>query len=258
MAEGGAALSLQRTELLLGAEFAVGCRFGNGKSSFTLVALVHNLQGWGNLCEFITIARRAAPKGQYRVRWSEAPWHLLAHCEVLLSLPVAINMEAACAIAARARAIFCAETCSAAWLAVPVPLSATDTLVLHRLQQIAQFTEVPLVAAGDVRMHVRSRKPLHDVLTAVRLGKPVAQCGFELQANAEAQLRPAAALYPGQPNTLVVADRCNFSLDELRYHYPLEAVLPGHTRHRPAPVHRGGRLVALRKYAADRARAGRA
>ena len=30
-------------------------------------------------------------------------------------------------------------------------------------------------------------------------------------------------------NTLVVAQRCNFSLDSLRYHYPLEAVLPGHT-----------------------------
>jgi error-prone DNA polymerase len=30
-------------------------------------------------------------------------------------------------------------------------------------------------------------------------------------------------------NTLVVANRCHFSLDELRYHYPMEAVLPGLT-----------------------------
>jgi error-prone DNA polymerase len=113
-------------------------------------------------------------------------------------------------------------------------LGAEDALLCHRLQQISQLTGVPLVAAGDVRMHVRSRKPLHDVLTAVHLGQPVAQCGFALQANAEAHLRSRARLadlFPAEllANTLVVAGRCNFSLDALRYQYPLEAVLPGHT-----------------------------
>ena len=33
----------------------------------TLVVLAHNLQGWGNLCEFITAARSKAPKGEYDV-----------------------------------------------------------------------------------------------------------------------------------------------------------------------------------------------
>jgi error-prone DNA polymerase len=93
---------------------------------------------------------------------------------------------------------------------------------------------LPLVAAGDVVMHVRSRKVLHDVLTAVRLGTPVAQCGFGLQPNAEAHLRPRlrlAALYPPEllAHTTVVAARCSFSLDELRYQYPMETVLPGTT-----------------------------
>ena len=83
-------------------------------------------------------------------------------------------------------------------------------------------------------MHVRSRKPLQDVLSAVRLGKPVAECGLALQANAESHLRSRdrlRQLYPPEllANTLVVADRCHFSLDELRYHYPMEAVLPGLT-----------------------------
>jgi len=238
-------------KLLLGAEFAVelpgsSSDAGPVQGRFTLVALAHNLQGWGNLCEFITVARRAAPKGQYQVHWTDAPWHLLAHCEVLLVLPSAINIEAACAIATRARALFSSEleaesaaaaaaaAAAAVWLAVPASLEAGGALARHRLQQIAQLTGVPLVAAGDVRMHLRSRKPLHDVLTAIRLGKPVAQCGLDLHANAEAHLRSRdrlAALYPPQwlANTLVVANRCNFSLNELRYHYPLEAVLPGTT-----------------------------
>jgi error-prone DNA polymerase len=213
-------------KLLLGAEFQVR---GVG-TGFTVVALAHNLEGWGNLCEFITRARRAAPKGQYRVVWLEAPWALLQHCEVLLVLPDAINIEAACAVSIRARGLF-GINC---WLAAELPLGADDVLQLHRLQQISQLTGVPLVATGGVRMHVRSRKPLHDVLTAVRLGLPVAQCGFALQANAESHLRSRArlaALYPPEMlvATLAIAAKCTFNLEELRYHYPLEAVLPGTT-----------------------------
>jgi len=219
-------------QLLLGAEFQVELPGRGGV--FTLVTLVHNLQGWGHLCEFITLARRAAPKGQYRVRWEDVTWATLAHCEVLLSLPSAITMEAACAVLARASALFSSDSRARVWIAVRAGMGAGDALSMHRMEQMARLTGVPLVAAGDVRMHVRSRKPLHDVLTAVRLGKPVAQCGFALQANAEAHLRTRArlaALYPAEllANTLVVAERCHFSLDELRYHYPLEAVLPGHT-----------------------------
>jgi len=229
-------------KLLPGAEFWVALgpqapgatahtsRSAGAGAGFTLIVLPHDLQGWGNLCEFITLARRAAPKGQYRVVWQEARWEMLAHCEVLLSIPSAINIEAACAVSIRARGLFGINL----WLVMKRSLGADDALQRHRLQQIAQLTGVPLVAGGDVRMHVRSRKPLHDVLTAVRLGTPVAQCGFALQANAEAHLRSRArlaALYPVEllANTLVVAGRCNFSLDALRYQYPLEAVLPGHT-----------------------------
>src|SRR5512133_1905785 len=61
--------------LLPGAEFAVG--LGNGAAGFRLVAVPHDLQAWGDLCEFITQARRAAPKGQYRLVWQDAPWALL-------------------------------------------------------------------------------------------------------------------------------------------------------------------------------------
>lgn len=93
---------------------------------------------------------------------------------------------------------------------------------------------MPLVAVGSVRMHVRSRKPLQDVLTAVRLGQTLADCGLALLPNAEAHLRARsrlAQIYPPEllANTLMVASRCHFSLDELHYHYPQEAVLPGLT-----------------------------
>ena len=101
----------------------------------------------------------------------------------------------------------------------------------------AERTGVPLVATGDVHMHARSRKPLQDVITAVRLGKPVAECGFALQGNAERHLRQRkrlADVYPAEllANTLEVARRCRFELEEIRYDYPLETVPAGHDAHR--------------------------
>jgi error-prone DNA polymerase len=228
-------------QLLPGAEFAVpygaAVAVGPGAQAdlrFTVVVLPHNLQGWGNLCEFITRARRAAPKGDYRVAWLGQPdasaWHTLQHCEVLLHIPLAIKKEAAFAIAAGAKSIF-GPHC---WLAVTAGLGDLQALERVHWQQIAALSGLPAVATGQVCMHTRSRKPLHDVLTAVRCGLPVAQCGFALQPNAEQHLRSrarlAALFTPDElARTLVVAGRCSFSLDALRYQYPMEAVLPGHT-----------------------------
>ena len=208
-------------KLLPGAEFAV-------QEGFKFVALAHDISGWGNLCEFISAARGRAAKGAYSVSWHDGDLALLQGCEILLVLPSAIKIEATYAIATRAKALFGTHI----WLIVELQLGLDDDVMLHRLQQISQLTDVPLAAAGNVHMHVRSRKPLQDVITAVRLGKPVAECGFELQANAEAHLRSRerlAAIYPPEllTNTLAVAARCTFNLDELRYQYPVETVLPG-------------------------------
>src|SRR5690606_24612202 len=80
----------------------------------------------------------------------------------------------------------------------------------------------------------RSRKPLHDTLAAIRTRRSVAQCGYSLQANAEQHLRTRlrlASLYPPETlaQTLAIAQRCAFSLDQLRYEYPDEIVPPGAT-----------------------------
>jgi error-prone DNA polymerase len=111
---------------------------------------------------------------------------------------------------------------------------AGDEDLVDRVRRVAELAGLPIVAAGDVLMHLRSRKPLQDTLTATRLGLPVAQCGWRLQPNAEAHLRSRgrlAALYEPQwlHHTLVLAGTCRFSLDELRYEYPQEIVPDGHT-----------------------------
>lgn len=215
-------------QLLPGAEFLV-----QDGHAFRLVVLPHNAAGWGNLCEFITEARRAGDeveKGSYRVAMGKTDFSRLADCEVLLSpLPDAIDVQALGAHAAWAKGLFGPN----AWLAVELLQGLDDALRLQQLQEVAEHTGIRLVAAGNVLMHKRSRKPLHDVMTAIKLGRPVHECGFALQANAEAHLRPRmrlAGIYPAAllRATLEVAARCSFNLDEIRnlYRYPREDMVP--------------------------------
>jgi error-prone DNA polymerase len=97
--------------------------------------------------------------------------------------------------------------------------------------QTSAMHSLDVVATGDVCMHIRSRKPLQDVLAAIRLGKPVAQCGQTLFSNAEQHLRSRLRLANIYPHatlhaTTLLAAQCQFSLDTLRYEYPDELVPP--------------------------------
>ena len=121
-----------------------------------------------------------------------------------------------------------------AGIAVSALRRAGDEELASTLLRVAEFTGVPLVAAGDVLMHLRSRKPLQDTLTATRLKRPVAECGAGLSANAEQHLRSRsrlAGLFEADwlRNTLVFAGRCSFSLGMLKYEYPREIVPVGQT-----------------------------
>ena len=212
--------------LIVGSEFCWG--------DVRIVALARDVQGWGDLCEFITAARQRAGKGGYRVD-AQSPWALLQGCEVLLALRREAFVDASDLIAVSA----CLESVrglfgSNCWLAVELHTAPDDGLWLRTLTQAGAQLGLPLVAAGDVHMHSRAAKPLQDVLTAVRLGRSVAACGFALQPHAEKRLRPRsrlAGLYPPAllEATLQVAARCTFSLNEIKYRYPLETVQPGMT-----------------------------
>ncbi|MES2978761.1 MAG: error-prone DNA polymerase [Pseudomonadota bacterium] len=214
-------------KLVPGAEF-----FVQAGLPFRLVVLAHDACGWGNLCEFITAARQAGDlieKGSYRVTLGESDFASLTHCEVLLCplLEEDIDTQALQAHLQWAKKVFSASDGLHCWLAAELHKGLDDALRMVQLQDASVQSGVPLVAAGNVRMHVRSRKPLHDVMTAIRLGRTVHECGFSLQANAEAHLRPrmqlAETYAPGLLHaTLEVAARCRFNLDEIRdlYRYP--------------------------------------
>ena len=217
--------------LILGSQFAVEVDAdGSQGAPFVLTVLACNLNGWGNLCQFITRLRRASPKGTYRLVLSDLHGSELEDCVVLASPQRGASQAQLVSLCCWLRIEFDGRC----WLAVELLRLLDDEMWLHRLRQASALGGITLVAAGDVHFHVRSRKPLQDVLTATRVGRPLTECGLALQPNAERHLRTRVRLaqtYPPEllTETLVVAARCRFSLAELRYQYPDEVVPAGET-----------------------------
>ena len=118
----------------------------------------------------------------------------------------------------------------------PTTTAATTTAASPPSPRLADSHGVPLVATGDIHQHDPARRRLHDVLTCVREHCTIDTAGWRLEANAERHLKPPAELarlFRDHPdalaNTIALADRCRFSLGELRYEYPDEVTDDGRT-----------------------------
>ena len=203
-----------------------------------LVLLAQTRRGYGNLAHWITVARRRAPKGEYRAypgdlegKVPNAPTLAgLPDCLALLVPDASQPFETVFAQAMWLRTWFGDR----AAIALALLRRAGDDDLLATVLRVSEFSGLRIVATGDVLMHLRSRKPLQDVLTATRLKRPVAECGLLLESNAEQHLRSRtrlAHLYEREwlDNTLALAGQCRFSLAELKYEYPREVVPEGAT-----------------------------
>lgn len=120
------------------------------------------------------------------------------------------------------------------WLGVQRHLKSEDKHYMHHCEQLSQCYEIPITACGGVLMHNPHSLPLQHTLTAIRLGTPIKKAGHALLCNAERALRSKeklSKLYPSNwlTESLLIAKRCTFNLQELRYEYPNELVPTGKT-----------------------------
>ncbi|MFM0224998.1 error-prone DNA polymerase [Paraburkholderia dipogonis] len=222
--------------------FIVGSFFrlvnADGSPAFGLILLAQNREGYGNLSELITLARTRATKGEYRLtpqdlsRPEKEYRHLrgMPDCLAILVPDFPAHEDV---LAAQVEWLDDTFT-GRAWVGLVLHQRAMDDIHRGSVEFIARKLDVPVVALGHVVMHVRSRKPLQDTMTAIRVGRPVHECGYDLAPNAEQHLRSRlrlANLYPAEAlaATVDIASRCTFSLDELRYEYPDELVPAGIT-----------------------------
>ncbi|MBL8404716.1 MAG: error-prone DNA polymerase [Dechloromonas sp.] len=195
-----------------------------------LVFLAMNREGYGNLSALITLARRRAGKGHYALQRHDltavSPSGAVPDCLVLWIPDEKPSIEDGHWLAERFP--------DRLWIAAELHAGPDDAGKLADLLALGRACRLPLVAAGDVHMHARNRRPVQDVLTALRLKTTLFEAGYALFPNAERHLRTRlrlSRLYPVEllAETLRIAEQCRFSLDELRYEYPEEIVPPHHS-----------------------------
>ena len=109
----------------------------------------------------------------------------------------------------------------------------SDVARIERLDTLARVNGLSILATNDVHYATPDRRPLQDVMTAIRHKTTVARAGHLLHGNAERYLKPPETmvrLFARWPHAIhaarEVADACDFSLDELQYEYP-EELYPG-------------------------------
>ena len=190
-----------------------------------IVVLCETKEGYTSLCGLITTGRRASEKGSYR----------LTRADVATGLPGTLVLWAPDLIVDVAHGRWVRQTFGdRAWLAVELHRGPNDARRMRELEAIGREIGLPLVAAGDVHMHVRHRLALQHTLTAIRHRVPVAEAGGLIARNGERHLRRRHKLAKLYPEALLeesarIAARCTFTLGELRYRYPAELVPKGHT-----------------------------
>ncbi|WP_126286466.1 error-prone DNA polymerase [Burkholderia stagnalis] len=229
-----------------------------GPGAFGLVLLARNREGYGNLSELISWRRMNAPKGTYRLtsRMLSAPSGEFAHlrgmpnCFAILVPAYPVRADVLDAQVAWFRATFGEH----ARLGLVQLQRALDGAQREEIREAGERRGVHVVALGDVTMHKRSCKPLQDVMTAIRVGLPVSECGYALAPNAEQHLRARnriAKLFSPEEiaQTCAMLDACHFELDSLRYEYPDEIVPEGHTP--TSYLEQETRAGARRRYAGD-------
>jgi error-prone DNA polymerase len=220
--------------LIIGSEFQL-----TDHTRFVLLAT--NRKAYGQLSHLITVARRKAPKGEYLLTRDTVVQHLPQECLVLwfpgngLPAPSA-NMQSDSSASINDEPLLWLKQHfpQSTWIAAELLLTGNDQQHLQALQAIGKQHNIPLCASGDVHMHVRGRRALQDTLTAIRFTTPMNELGYHLFPNGERHLRSRQRLqkiYPREllEETVRIAERCQFSLDELRYEYPKELVAKGHT-----------------------------
>ncbi len=213
-------------KLLIGSEITVD-------DGSTVVLLAAAREGYGNLCRLISAGRLASPKGSASVSWRQ----VMLHAPGLIALwggersrlvrkkaPDALMGEMKEAFGDRLYAMLTRHR------------HEDEAPLEERLRSRARRHGLPVAAACEVLYHSASRRPLQDVLTCIRHRTRLTLAGKRIRPNAEHYLRTPhlfGEIFADVPamvdRTREIAERCTFSMDQIRYRYPKERLPDGST-----------------------------
>lgn len=216
-----------------------------------LPVLVENRQGYQNLCELLTQAHLRSAKGEGRVRWADLPERTAGLVALtgdeegpvvraMLGQSVSVGAEAGSgetdrvdAVVRRLTEVFGRE---GVWVEIQRHHRREDAAVERRLRAMAEVHGLPLLATNGVLYGTPAGRRVVDVFTCLRHHRTADTAGALLAPNAERYLKSAAEmtdLFADLPeavsNTVRLASRLNFRLEDLGYEFPKFPVGAGET-----------------------------
>lgn len=203
-----------------------------------------DLAAWSRLTRLLSAGKKRGGKGRCVLDWADVVAHAGGLIAILLpDLPD----DATAAHIAALREAFGAH----GYLALSLRRRPGDMVRLHALDAMARAAGVRRVATGDVLYHAPERRPLQDVMTAIRLRTSVDALGFRRERHMDRNLKSPGEMerrFAAFPDAIAasadIAAQCRFDLGEIQYQYPYEQVTGGRTAQQA--------LVALTAEAAAR------
>jgi error-prone DNA polymerase len=184
---------------------------------------------YARLCRLLSLGKKRGGKAQCRLDWTD----LVAYGEGLIAILVPDEADDTCAMRLRRLREAFGDR---AFMALTLRRRPNDQLRLFELSNMATQARVPTVVTNDVLFHVPARRILQDVVTCIRHGCTIDDAGFRRERHADRYLKPPAEMQrlfnrysEALARSVEIAKRCRFSLDELTYQYPEEALIPGLT-----------------------------
>ncbi|WP_436398326.1 error-prone DNA polymerase [Roseobacter sp. S98] len=192
-----------------------------------VTVLPENRAGWGTLCRILSAGRLRAEKGSCDLQLSD----LLERGEglQLILWPEAQRVPRGAGGWVQTAQTLARRFAGKLNIGLHPSYDGRDAERFAALTAEANRLGLPTLASAAPLMHHGARRKLADVVTAIRLKRRVDDLGRDALPNGESRLRSAAEmrrLFRGFEDAVdrtdTLAQRLNFSLDELRYEYPLE------------------------------------
>ncbi|MEO1169809.1 MAG: error-prone DNA polymerase, partial [Pseudomonadota bacterium] len=212
----------------------IGCRL-DLVEGHSFLAYPENRAAYGRLCTLLS---------QGKMQTVEGEWQDKGECHLTLAMLAAHSEDVQLIVLPPEDIDAFAETLPALVARLPTlrHIAAAylyrgeDRARIARLDTLARANGLSILATNDVHYHAPERRPLQDVMSCIREKTIIHEAGYLLHANAERHLKSPEEmirLFADWPHAIAatreVADRCDFSLDELQYEYPEETVPGGRT-----------------------------
>jgi len=209
----------QAIKLIIGSEFLININHKNSEA-VRLILLAKNKKGYQQIAKLISLARRRSKKGEYYLSAEDLAGDL-SHCVTIVKVSPNLNQSSVFILKQKMEQHL--------WLGVSFLQDGQDKIIYQLAKQISKKMSIPIMACGNVHMHIAERKKLQDLLSAIRLNKPVKTIARKLFKNAQNYLRELSIIERLYPKVLIEQTQkidllCQFDLSELRYDYPKELV----------------------------------